>query len=127
LKEKEYVKLGRTEQRPYWAMLGSVLVRALHQLGAGVFLGAVLLMQSPVPRAFVVLASMSGGVLWLLEWWRHREILRELGGVATIIKLVLIGAAVHGMLPDKSTLVVVFLLASVCAHLPKNLRHRMLF
>jgi hypothetical protein len=45
----------------------------------------------------------------------------------SIVKLLLLGAAYHGFLPLQETVLLVFVIASVGAHAPKQLRHRLLF
>ncbi len=125
---KNNVKLGRIGSRPYWVRNLSILIRMLHQIGAAVFLAAYLLDAIPGPPAvYVVVALLSGGVLLFAEWRRHRQICRELSGVITMVKIVLIGAAYHGFLPLRETVLLAFAIASVGSHAPKNVRHRLLF
>jgi hypothetical protein len=100
----------------------------LHQIGAAVFLAAYLLDAIPGPPVvYVLVALFSGGVLLVAEWRRHRQICREVSGVITMVKIVLIGAAYHGFLPLRETVLLAFAIASVGSHAPKNLRHRLLF
>jgi hypothetical protein len=119
--------MGRIGDRPYGVFLLSIGIRAIHQVGAAVFLAAYLLpsLAGP-PQNYVLLAVISGGLLLGAEWWRHREIFRELAGVITLVKLLLLGAAYHGFLPTWETVLLVFLLAAVGAHAPKKVRHRRL-
>lgn len=121
-------QLGRIGPRPLWVLKLSILIRAIHQVGAAVFLAAYLLDYIPaVPPAYLFLALITGVALLFTEWLRHREIYRELSGLGTFIKLVLLGIAFHGFLPQTLTVVCAFLLASVCSHAPKQYRHRLLF
>ena len=122
------LKMGRIGSRPYWVRNLSILIRMLHQIGAAVFLAAYLLDAIPGPPVvYVLVALFSGGVLLVAEWRRHRQICREVSGVITMVKIVLIGAAYHGFLPLRETVLLAFAIASVGSHAPKNLRHRLLF
>ena len=119
--------MGRIGDRPYWIYRLSILLRAFHQIGAAVFLSAYLLEAVPaVPRAYLYLAVASGILLTLTEWLRHRQIFRELAGAVTLAKLLLLGAAFHGVLPAP-LVVLAFFIAALGAHAPKQVRHRLLF
>jgi hypothetical protein len=120
-------KMGRIGNRPYWVLSLSILIRAVHLVGAAVFLSSFLLDQVRPPSLYVGMAVGSGVVLLLTEWIRHRQIFRELAGVSTFIKLLLLGAAYHGFFPTRETVLLVFILASVASHAPKLVRHRLLF
>lgn len=121
-------KMGRIGDRPYWALLFSILVRGAHQVGAGVLLAVYLLDIMPAPPAvYTLIAFVSGGLLLGAEWWRHRQIFRELAGLVTIVKLLLLGAAYHGLLPLPAVVLLVFVIASLGAHAPKKVRHRLMF
>lgn len=121
-------RMGRIGNRPYWVLNLSIGIRALHQIGAAVFITAYLLDEigSP-PPVFLGLVFISGIALVFAEWLRHRQLLREFSGVITLVKLLLIGCAYHGFLPTTPTMVAAFLLASIGAHAPKLIRHRLLF
>lgn len=124
----EKKQMGRIGNRPYWVLNLSILIRALHQVGAAVFITAYLLDEIPSPpKVFLALVMISGFALVFAEWLRHRQLFRELSGVITFLKLLLIGAAYHGYLPTTSTMVGAFLLASIGAHAPKLIRHRLLY
>ncbi len=45
----------------------------------------------------------------------------------TLVKILLLGAAWHGFLPLQGTVLLAFLVASIGAHAPKKVRHRLLF
>lgn len=121
-------KMGRIGDRPYWILNLSLVIRALHQVGAAVFLAAYLLDAVPgPPLVYVIIALVSGGLLLGTEWLRHRQIFRELAGMITIAKLLLLGAAYHGFLPPPTTVLLAFVVASLGAHAPKKVRHRLLF
>ena len=121
-------KLGRIGSRPYWVLLVSILVRAGHQIGAAIYLAAFLLDEIVhPPSSYLVIVFSSGVALFLTEWMRHRQICREFSGVTTIIKLLLLGAAYHGFLPAQIAVPAAFVLASIGAHAPKMIRHRLLF
>jgi len=126
--ESDNIQLGKTGYRPFWVLKLSICIRALHQIGAAVFLASFLLDEigSPPPLYFL-LAILSGVALLLVEGMRHRQMFRELSGVSTFIKLLLLGAAYHGLLPGTLTVVTVFILASISSHAPKLYRHRLLF
>jgi NhaP-type Na+/H+ or K+/H+ antiporter len=121
-------KMGRIGNRPYWIQNFSILVRAAHQVGAAIFLATFLLGESVHPPSlYLVMVFGSGVVLFLAEWMRHRQICRELSGVSTFVKLLLIGAAYHGFLSAPAAVLLAFVLASVAAHAPKRVRHKLLF
>jgi hypothetical protein len=121
-------KMGRIGERPYWVLNLSIGIRALHLVGASVVLAVFLLGDMAQPPSFyVTMAFVSGGVLVLTEWLRHRQIYRELAGVSTVTKMLLLGAVYHGVLPARETVLLVFFLASVAAHAPKLVRHKLLF
>jgi hypothetical protein len=122
------VPMGRIGDRPYWMLNLSLPIRAAHQIGAAVFLSAYLLNVLPgPPRLYVGIVLVSGILLMFSEWLRHRQIFRELAGLITLSKLVLLGAAYHGYLPATWTVLLAFLIASIGAHAPKKVRHRLLF
>jgi hypothetical protein len=122
------VKMGRIGERPYWILNLSILVRAVHQIGAAVFLAAYLLDVIPEPpRIYVLIALLSGILLLITEWLRHRQIFREIAGLITLVKILLLGAAYHQFLPATETVLLVFFIASLGAHAPKKVRHRLLF
>lgn len=121
-------RLGRIGPRPFWVFMLSILIRAAHQVGAAVFLTLYLLDDFPaVPSSYLLLVLLSGVALFFTEWLRHRQIYREISGVSTLTKLLLIGLAFHGLLPGTPAVLVGFLLASISAHAPKQYRHRLLF
>jgi hypothetical protein len=121
-------KMGRIGYRPYWVLNLSLLIRAVHQVGAAVFLAAYLLDAIPGPPVlYVVVVFLSGALLFATEWLRHRQSCRELSGMTTIVKILLLGAASYGFLPQQETVLLAFVIASVAAHAPKLVRHRLLF
>ena len=121
------VKMGRIGDRPYWILNLSILIRAVHQIGVAVFLAAYLLDVIPgPPMLYVLIAFISGGLLLATEWLRHRQIFRELAGMISVVKIILLGAAFHGFLPAMETVLLVFVIASIGAHAPKKVRHRLL-
>lgn len=125
---KKTVAMGRIGERPYWVLNLSILIRAVHQVGAAVFLAAYLVDElTAPPDLFLSLVMTSGVALVFAEWLRHRQLFRELSGVITVIKLLLIGMAYHGFLPVTPTMLLAFLIASIGAHAPKLIRHRLLF
>jgi NhaP-type Na+/H+ or K+/H+ antiporter len=122
------IKTGRIGERPYWALHLSLLIRVAHQIGAAVFLAVYLLDHPTPPRGgYATIALISGLFLLAAEWWRHRQIYRELSGMITFVKMVLLGAAYHGFLPPRETVLLAFAIASYGAHAPKLVRHRLLF
>ena len=126
--ESNGVRMGKKADRPYWVLILSILVRAAHQIGAGVFLSSFLFKGSiTLPGFYLVLVLVSGGMLLITESIRHRQFFREVIGISTIIKLILIGMAVHGGIAVKFLVVTSFVLASVCSHMPKKARHRLIF
>ncbi len=125
---KGSTKLGRIGHRPMWVLGLSIGLRAIHQIGAAVFLTAFLIDSITVPpRLYVLLATASGLALLIAEAIRHRQILRELAGLTTFIKLIILGLAFHNVLPQTPTVVIAFIVASVGAHAPKIYRHRLLY
>ena len=124
----EEKKMGRIGNRPYWVLTLSLFIRAVHQVGAALFLASFLLDEvKHLPSLYLVIVFASGVVLFFTEWMRHRQICRELSGMSTLIKLILLGAAYHSFLPASATVLSAFVLASISAHAPKQLRHRLLY
>lgn len=122
------IRLGRTADRPYWIWMTSIFIRALHQVGAAVFLAVFLLPGHPdLPRMYLLLAAVTGVLLMTTEMLRHRQLLREPAGLTTVVKLVLMGMAIHGWLPAVPTILAAFVLAAFFAHAPKHIRHLRLF
>lgn len=122
------IRMGKIGSRPFWVLNLSVVIRAFHQLGAAVFLVSFLFKESfSPPPVYLYLVFVSGFTLVFTEWLRHRQIFREVSGIATALKLVLLGAAYHQFLPMTSTVVVTFFLASIFSHAPKNIRHRLMY
>lgn len=127
-KASEKVRVGRVGDRPYWVLVFSIFVRAAHQVGAAVFLASFLLKGAVMlPHLYIVLAGVSGVILLATESMKHRQFLRELIGVSTFAKLVLLGLAFHGWVPVVPAMLIAFVLASICSHSPKLIRHRLLF
>jgi hypothetical protein len=121
-------QMGKVGYRPFWILKLSIVLRAVHQVGAAVFLSSFLLEEvNGPPRMYLILVGVSGVALLLTEGMRHRQIYRELSGLSTSIKLILLGLAYHGIFPQTITVVTVFLLASISSHAPKLFRHRLLF
>ncbi len=128
LKESDEIRMGKKGDRPYWVLILSILIRAAHQIGAGVFLSFFLFKDSIVlPKFYLGLVLVTGGMLLITETIRHRQFFREMIGVSTIVKLILIGMAVHGGIAPKVLVVTSFVIASVCSHMPKKARHRLIF
>lgn len=122
------VELGRVGERPFWILSLSILIRAVHQVGAAVFLTSFLVKDLGGPvMAYIVLTIISGCLLFFTEGMRHREIYREVSGMSTFIKLILIGGAYHGVFPETITILAAFIIACIGAHAPKIIRHRLLF
>lgn len=118
---------GRLGDRPYWVLASSIFIRAAHQVGAAVFLGSFLMENViTLPRLYLVIVSISGLVLVLTESMRHRQLLRELSGISTLIKLVILGLAYHGWIPAVPAVLFAFVVASICSHAPKSIRHRLI-
>jgi hypothetical protein len=124
----EKVRLGRLGDRPYWMYIFSIFIRAVHQVGAGVFLTSFLFKDTmPLPRLYLIIVSVSGVLLLVVEALKHRQLLRELLGVSTLIKLAILGLVYHGWVPATIPVLFVFVLSSICSHAPKSFRHRLLF
>ncbi len=122
------VELGRVGDRPLWVLALSILIRAVHQVGAAVYLASFLLddLETPAP-VYLVLTVISGCLLVVTEGMRHRQMYREVAGMSSFVKLILLGGAYHGFFPEAITVLAAFILASVGAHAPKSVRHRLLF
>ncbi len=121
-------RLGQTADRPYWIWMITIFIRALHQVGAAVFLAVFLLPgRLDLPLFYLILAAVTGVMLMASEMLRHRQLLREPAGLATLVKLVLMGMALHGWLPGAPAMLTAFVLAAIFAHAPKHIRHRRLF
>ena len=121
------IRMGKIGPRPYWVLSISIVIRALHLVGAAVFLATYLVNDVHPPAMFSRIVFASGAALICTEWMRHRQIFREISGASTLLKLVLLGAAYHGFLPARETVLAVFVLAALASHTPKQVRHRLLF
>lgn len=127
-KENETVRIGRVCDRPYWVLILSVFIRAAHQVGAAVFLTSFLFADTfELPWGYLVIASISGVMLLVTEGLRHRQLFRELSGVSTLVKLIILGGVYHGGLPAMPAVLMVFISAAFFSHAPKSIRHRLLF
>lgn len=122
------VKIGIISDRPYYMVYVSLAARAIHQLGAAIFLATYILIPSDTYawQISLIVATISGFLLLGVEAIRHRQFLREVFGLSTIFKLVLVGFAHHGWLPAIPSVSAVFLLASLISHAPKAIRHRLI-
>ncbi len=119
---------GRIGNRPYAILLVSVAIRAAHQVGGAVVLCAVLFdLSGSTVFPYLVLASVSGVLLVATEAMRHRQIYRETAGVSTAVKLALLGLAYHGYLAEGWAVPVAFVIAALAAHVPREIRHRLLY
>jgi hypothetical protein len=129
--EKTYLKeqgMGRIGERPLWVLNLSIVIRAFHQIGAAVFLTIFLVKEEiDLPPLYLYLVFFTGFALIFTEWLRHRQVFREISGVATAVKLVILGAAYHHFLPLAPSVVFIFLLASICSHAPKKIRHKLIY
>jgi hypothetical protein len=124
----ERVAMGRIGTRPYWVLNLSIVIRAIHQVGAAVFLASFLLVGIiQPPPLYLFMGCVSGIVLVVTEAMRHRQIHRELSGAITLVKLLLLGIAFHRFMPATQTVLIAFVLASIGAHAPKYIRHKLLF
>lgn len=127
LKERDS-RLGRTANRPIWGLWLSIGVRAIHQVGAAMVLAAIFLVDgSHVQPLYLYLAGGSGVVLCIAEGVRHRQMHRELSGMITVLKCLLLGLAFHGFVEPAIGVTCAFLIASVGAHAPRHVRHRLLY
>ncbi len=121
-------RLGRIGSRPLWVLQLSFLIRAAHQVGAAVFLSYWLIEGSPALSAgYLRLVYGTGIALVLTEWLRHRQLYREVSGLATFLKLALLGLGAHGIIAQKYSVLLAFVLAALAAHAPKLVRHRLIF
>lgn len=128
LQEQKGTKLGRTGDRPLAILILSIALRALHQVGAAVFLTSYLRPELlGLPTDYLVIAMASGVALLAAEALRHRQIHREVSGLCTALKLILLGAAIHGWLPPTPAVITAFVISSLGAHAPKIVRHRILY
>jgi hypothetical protein len=127
-KARGKAKTGRLGDRPYWVYIFSIFIRAVHQVGAAVFLASFLFKDiMTLPRLYLIIVSASGVILLFAEAMKHRQLLRELLGVSTIIKLVIFGLVYHGWVPVTLPVLFAFGLSSICSHAPKSIRHQLLF
>ena len=125
---KEAVAMGRIGYRPFWVLSISIVIRAVHQVGAAVYLSSFLLDEiAGPPLVYLLIVWLSGFALLISEWMRHRQIYREVAGLSTLIKLLLLGAAYHHYMPEVATVLMAFMLSSIGAHVPKSIRHRLFF
>ena len=119
---------GPVHPRPYGVVLLSVVIRAAHQVGAAVYLSSYLLEPITGPPVYYLWLSVASGLALLFtEGLRHPQMYREVSGFSTLVKIALLGIAYHGYLPGTATVVTAFIIAAIAAHLPKNIRHRLLY
>jgi len=123
--KKDHDKIGRIADRPYWLTYVSLVARAVHQVGAAVFLAAYLLgVGDQTPVFYLIMATVSGFILMGVEAIRHRQLIREVSGLTTVIKLAIIGLAFHAFIPPAPAILFAFFMASLISHAPKAIRHR---
>ncbi|MFV0437414.1 MAG: hypothetical protein ACK5PS_08495 [Desulfopila sp.] len=121
-------RFGRIGPRSGTMLWFSIIVRGAHQFGGALFLVYYFLGQGDaLPVGYLALAGASGLLLVWTEWLRHRQLYREVAGVVTGLKCLVLGAVIHGWLPQAIPVACVFLLASVAAHAPREVRHRLLW
>ncbi len=66
--KKDHDKIGRIADRPYWLTYVSLVARAVHQVGAAVFLADYLLgVGDQAPVFYLILATVSGFILMGLK------------------------------------------------------------
>lgn len=125
---KKTGNIGRIADRPQWCTYLSLVARAVHQIGAAVFLAIFLLdpVDHKVPLFYLVLTVASGFLLMGVEAIRHRQLLREISGLTTMVKLVIFGLAFHAWIPAVPAVLLAFFLTSIVSHAPKAFRHRLL-
>jgi hypothetical protein len=109
-------RMGRIGHRPFWILHLSVLIRAVHQVGAAVYLAAYLLGAGISPTSGYALVAYFSGVL-LVFTWPDRQLYREIA-LATLS----FSSVPRCILPAVWAVLTAFVLASICAHLPKQLR-----
>ena len=121
-------KIGVIADRPYYFVYVSLVSRAIHQLAAAIFLATYILggNNAQAWRISLMIAAVSGFVLLGAEAIRHRQFLREVFGLTTLFKVILIGLAHHGWLAEIPSVTIAFLLASLVSHAPKAVRHRLI-
>lgn len=120
--------LGSERHRPDWVLYLSISIRAAHQVGAAIFLAGFLIGWKLQPwKLYLYLTVFTGIGLYCTEYLRHRQLHRELAGMATVVKCLLIGLAFHGFLWPRTMVLIGFVLASLAAHAPRNIRHRLLW
>jgi len=120
--------LGRIGSRPTWVLYLSFVIRAAHQVGAAVFLSFWLIEGAPALHAgYLRLVYGTGIALIFTEWLRHRQLYREVSGLTTCLKLILLGLGAHGIIVQKYSVLLAFVAAALAAHAPKKVRHRLIF
>ncbi len=120
--------LGSVYHRPAWVLYLSIGIRAAHQVGAAIFFAVFLIGREHQSWNFYLyLTVFTGLALCCTEGMRHRQLLREVAGMATVLKCLLIGLAFHGFPWPRTMVLLGFVLASLAAHAPKNIRHRLLW
>jgi hypothetical protein len=116
------VATGSNRKNPHWARWANVFLRGGH-LAAVIMLGGGLL-GAPVAlgKASVTVAA-SGLALLALEIWNKPSYLRELAGIATLLKLLLLA----WMMMDATLRPVLFWVivggSAIFAHAPSRFRH----
>ncbi len=120
--------MGSVHHRPAWVLYLSIGIRAAHQVGAAIFLAGFLTGREHQSwNYYLYFTVFTGLVLCCTEGMRHRQLHRELAGIATLLKCLLIGLALHGFLWPRTMVLIGFVLSSLAAHAPRNIRHRLLW
>jgi len=104
----------------------NVILRGLH-LVAVILLGAALLGAPQVSTQVAIAVAATGFAMFALDVWRKPQHLREVAGIAVLLKLVLVG----WMAFDAAAQHVLFWLivagSAISAHAPARFRHAILF
>jgi len=108
-----------------WVYVG---LRTLHLLGfAGLGAGFLYPAADQTWHNYYLITMFSGSILTLLFVWSNGVWLLQLGGMAILLKLVLIGLFPIWPEARTSLFVAVIIISGLIAHAPKHARHYPLF
>ncbi|MEW6514260.1 MAG: hypothetical protein AB1443_09675 [Pseudomonadota bacterium] len=105
-----------------WA---NVILRGLH-LVAVILLGAALLGAPQVGTKVAIAVAATGFAMFALDIWRKPQHLREVAGIAVLLKLVLVGWMVFDAAAQHILFWVIVAGSAIAAHAPARFRHAIL-
>lgn len=103
----------------------NVILRGLH-LVAVILLGAALLGAPQVGTQVAIAVAATGFAMFALDIWRKPQHLREVAGIAVLLKLVLVGWMVFDVAAQQVLFWLIVAGSAIAAHAPARFRHAVL-